>query len=683
MNNEPRQWEFGSPLDEEGNIDQLEDDEEQPEEDREQRRDGKEKKSLREKIEEKRRQTERIRKDLKKLKKAPKQIGRQGKQVAKAAKKITKSARETAEAAARTARAAARASQTAARAAARSTQIAAQTTARIAIVATKAAVTAAQMAARAAVWLAKFVVVYWWLVIIVIIIVIVVAVFLGGQSKISSSAGGSIVVNSEYDDSEHQRIVKSLQDKRDGHNPFHKLVIYEDGENDIDWQCEVGEETEIESCTHKLDIRILKTLDYLTDRHELIEIGLLQTGAPDLLRESFLMELAEYSDEDEEGRMIKETISAFYNGQAIAIVAIDYSEIDELSGPFLKTPIEVNWQKTLSEKMIRPTWEELAYSVGFLDEKIPAYEEVVALKREHLEAERFERYLERPDAYSLYEETLEKISRITILLERFFSDFSSLDGMDSRTVDYFSHAQDVFIEINDNISDPSLMSIDEIVNIIRYLGGNECTELIREGARYIYKATQVANMVNWNKDRLDGNLEWKKAYEARNKVRQVIKELLEMPRETSLSGEPELFDQNLIVKQIVTFSPEDDLDNGLDRLDIFPQGIVSVDVGGVGIDTSGNDGVFDYMDLHFSYHPIDNGVFSKHGTNYIYKLIYPPNSPDPIDSEPWLQAGELIFNTNILGNLLSLHNLFASDIIIYEGEAGKKITYKDFLHIAF
>jgi hypothetical protein len=184
---------------------------------------------------------------------------------------------------------------------------------------------------------------------------------------------------------------------------------------------------------------------------------------------------------------------------------------------------------------------------------------------------------------------------------------------------------------------------------LRVFGTDTNIKLWKEGIKYIYKMTQVANMVGWN-ERGDSNLEWNKAYEARNKIRQVIKELLEMPREGIISattGQPTEendgtnFDGFMAIKQVITFSPEDDLDNGPMNIDVFPKGITAVDVGGVAIegaekatvqDESGEvvvdatvgDGVVDDADRHFSHRPIDNGVFSKMSTNYIW--VYDPNA---------------------------------------------------------
>lgn len=669
MVDESEQWKFSSPFDDEENADQSKEDEEQEEQH------GHGRKGPRRRIG-----------------KRKKKIGRSGKSFQKPTKPI-KPTGKAIKAPVQVAKETTRISHKAAQATIRSTRAAADVAVRTATATVRAVMSAAQAVSNAVTWLSGCAVAWWWLIIIIVIVLVIVFTFLSGSKDVNSLSGGSISVEANVQNVRDQAIVESLIHKMEGDNP--KLVVYQDGKNDINWQCETGD-TGVETCSHLLDIRLLKTLDYLTDIHERIEIGLLRTGAPGLLRESFLDKLSEYNDENDAGvaedkERIKETISAFYTGQAMAIVAIDYSKIRELP---LNTPIKVSWQKTLAEKAIRPVWEEISFNVGFLDKNIPNYERVLVDRNENSLAEQYKVELTILGYSGLYEETFEKISRISVLLKRINGDLATLDSVDPRTIEYFVSAQEFFNELNQNIGDPSTMSEEDIANRIVYLG--ETVELIRNGAECVYKATQVANMVNWNKS--GSQLEFKKAYEARNKIRQVIKELLEMPREISLSGEDQVFDQNLMVKQIITFSPEDDFDNGLERLDIFPEGIMSVDVGGVGIETIGEpetdeegqiidpgyavgDGVYNYMDVHFSHAPIDNGVFSKHGTNYIYQVIDPN---DPL----WEQAGSSIFETgSIPGSTASswniLHDLFVGDCVTYTNEVCKKITYKDFLHISF
>jgi len=699
MDDEIKQWDFGSPLDEE----EKEEDESEEEKENEDRDRDKGRKRKQRKRRKRPKKDKNPQKPELKPKKAPKIPKPKIKGVAKGAQK-------TAQTAVRAGKATAKGAKVAAQAAARSARVAAQATVRVAIQTAKMAI---KVGAQVVNFLGKFLANLYVLaaVVIIIIILVITHFFLGAVNEISSLTGGSIFVPAECDNSEHQRIVSNLYNKRRLEDPPRLVVLDSLTEADLDWQYDAT------GCTgHNLDIRLLKTLDYLTDLHERIEIGMLRYRAPELLRESFLVERVEYDSEEEkekEKEETKETLSAFYTGQAMAITAIDYSKIEELP---LNTPIEVSWQETVSERVTRPIWEELAFSAGYLDRNIPFYKEISKEDRVYLAriAQDFQLSLDS-DSYNLYKEAFRKIWRVYQLILRIqypHGDIISEVPIDAMTIEYLKKASTSFWKlIYEELDFTEIWRVDEDpssifeevsedkLDIIKRLGEGESRKLLREGIRYVYKALQVANMVNWNRKRDDGDLKWLKAYEARNKIRQVIKELLEMPREASLSGEPKLFDESLVVKQIITFSPEDDLDNGLESLDVFPYGITSVGVGGVGItplldseagelplveplpdrewaDKAVGDGIIDYADVHFSHAPIDNGVFSKHGTNYVYKSVCP-------DDPWWEQAGALIFKTSIGGQLDALYDLFVGGCIADLNETCKKMTYKNFLHVAF
>lgn len=707
MADEPRQWDFGSPLDEEGGgLDQSGGPDES-----DQRRRQEEEKSPAEKAKERLENTRRAQKRLKQFKETPqrirkgvekaKQVGRGVKQGAKAvgrgAKAAARTGRTAIQTAGRGARVAGQAGQVAAQAAARSAQIAAQVTARIAAqIAVRVAAQAAKIAAKLAQALVKLLANPYVLaaVIIIIVVVIIINIFLGAVNEISSLSGGSIFVPANYNNPIHRHIVDDIQQKMGGCDP--KVVVYAEGVNDLKWQ----QDSETQAYSHKLDIRLLKTIDYLTDdvRNHRIKIDLLKTGAPDLLRESFLKRAAEYSPEGWEERELKETLSALSTGQAMAITEIDRSQVleptDLICGVRVPPPIRVNWQETVMEKAVRPVWEELAFSVGFLDKNIPIYEGISERNDRDavlMLARAYKQGLGEEGAYDLFKETFRKIPRVYELIKRAMQIASSSDTFDPRTSQYLGQASGAFVLLDDEFRGIETMAEEAVADKILRLG--ELTDRIRSGAKAIYKATQVANMVNWDKPRRDGEKKWLLAYETRNKLRQVVKELLEMPRETFLGEEPSLFDENLVVKQIVTFSPEDDLDNGPENIDVFPWGITSVEVGGVGIATPGNDeerepvvafgdGKVSYADLHFSHAPVDNGVFSKHGTNYVYKLTNP-------DDPGWAKAGDFIFRTfplspgAILSSLDRLHDLFAGGCVTDINETCKRISYKDFLFVAF
>lgn len=553
------------------------------------------------------------------------------------------------------------------------------------------------------------------LLVLALLVWIFTGIFMSGRNKINSMAGGSFFMVADYNNTEDQQIVESLQNKRDGNNPGHKLVIEGDGAGDIDWKWD----DTTKKYTHQLDIRLLKTLAYLTDRHELVKIGMLRSNAPTLLRQKLPIKVKSSGDTEENSKSKfkeTETFSAFYTGQGMAITAVDYSKNIKLPP---KTPIEVDWQRTLVERAARPLWEELAFTSGYLDDKSLNYKKVAELEVGDPEMERIaNQYLDatKTEEFDIFKEGFRKIDRIIQLLDRinlldFGSSAGSLvgltRGMDDRSVEYFNTAKGFFSELRDKTGQNPDASIGNAINAIRALGDN--ADLIAKGAAAVYKATQVANMVGWNERGLTIlALNWNKAFEARNKIRQVTKELLEMPRVTAeayaasradVIGPPTAlefkkmkFTEDLVVKQIIAYSPEDDLDNGLMRIDVFPKGITAVGVGGVGIegaevktekDTEGNivsaatigDGVVDAMDAQFSYKPIDNGVFSKHGTNYIFIDV-------PDTALEWV--GKFLKLTIGFGAAKALFEHWVG-VCTYNPvyETCKPVTYKGFLHVAF
>src|SRR3989344_3978352 len=460
-------------------------------------------------------------------------------------------------------------------------------------------------------------------ILLIFLIFLLFQIFTGSVNQINSLAGGSVLTPADYYNPAHRQIVDRLKQKMSGCDP--KLVIYEGGMRDLEWQCDES----AGRYSSSLDIRILKTLDYLTDRHR-IKVDLIKTGAPDIIRDSFLKKKAKYSASGQDEIEPKETLSAFATGQAIAIVEIDRTNIPELQSAdtacnaSAPAPIAVGWQRTVGEKTIRPIWEELAYSAGWVDKNIYIYQGI-SEQNDQMAIERLASSYQMSEpidgAYDLYKETFRKLPRIMELIDRAITygtgNFEGEQAIDPRALAYLQTAKENYDPLAAIVSGVTAqMPTGEIADRITQLGQPENVAKLRAGARFVYKATQVKNSVNWNKRKKNGDLTWIKADEARNQIRQIIKELLEMPRETSLSGAPTLFDGNLVVKQIITFSPEDDLDNGLENLDIFPMGIVTVDTGGVAIETlttdtetdnAVGDGKGDYADSHFSHAPLDNG----------------------------------------------------------------------------
>ena len=567
---------------------------------------------------------------------------------------------------------------------------------------------------------------------ILLLVLIFWLIFMSGKNYVNSLAGGSIFVPANYSNEEHRAIVQRLQEKMSGPECDHKLVIYDQGKTDLDWQYN----SDTGQYTNKIDIRILKTIDYLTDRHR-IRVDLLTTGAPDILRENFLLKLDQYQHREdsvilpedwndrtpeakedfiknlspEQRANIsvgeeKETLSAFKTGQAMAITEIDRSNLPELqnqdtttcgAGAPLPAPIAINWQKTALEKLIRPTWEELAFTSGFLNQQLSSF---VAMHDDATgrQAETAARdYINslNPDlgggiqVPSQVKEWFRKVRRMQQLLERVQS-WSGQELLSEDTKAHFELALAQFNRLSASIGISDVESYDEarvapIAEIIRNFGSPELVLAMNDAVDNVYRGTQTTNMVEWDK----GDLDYRKAYESRSKIREVIMELMQMPNKTALSADPVIindskhFDENLVVKQIITFSPEDDLDNGILGKDIFPFGINSIGAEGVGMDPSGKDGKVNYADLHFSHAPIDNGVFSKYGINWVYSITSGAGILDfitgvisPFKIDIW--AGVSQSFQNLMSGTLDI-----SLLSMRVGEGIYPIGYQKFLHVAF
>ncbi|MFH0912296.1 MAG: hypothetical protein V1807_01420 [Patescibacteria group bacterium] len=554
----------------------------------------------------------------------------------------------------------------------------------------------------------------WITMAIILVVVIFMAIFMSGKNYINSLAGGSLFMAANYDSAEDRAIVNDLQAKMSGCDP--KLVVSDESKEDLNWQFD----DTTGKFHHRLDIRLLKTLDYLTDIHQRIRVDLLKTGGPVILRDDIVIGLDQYSYRTDSAILppdwndmstadrisyigglsaddrkalekleTKETLSAFNTGQAMAITEIDRSVIPELQsadtacGLPVAAPVAVNWQKTTMQKIVRNTWEELAYTVGFLDKQISVlenfYSDTSDLTLKTVQGYKNDlangRY-----ARGLLRMIFEKFHRTQELLERVDS-WSNQANLASDTKEHFNIALakvqylNAVIGINDldSYDEVNLIPDSELTDRVKGLGSPANTRSLRELIDNVYRGTQVANMVGW----AEGDLDYREAYEARHKIRLVIQELMAMPNKTTLSTDPETinnpahFDESLVVKQIITFSPEDDLDNGPSGRDVFPFGIDAVGDEGVSMNNSGADGKYTYADIHFSHSPIDNGVFSKYGTNWIYSII---NGVPPVTTiaQKFLAVPEAIANFFINKVKKRLTEL-----------PPFPITYQKFLYVAF
>lgn len=538
----------------------------------------------------------------------------------------------------------------------------------------------------------------------VLFVVFIVVIFTNDKNEEAPGLGGSSQsIPVSNNSSEHRDLVDNLLAKAQGNNP--SLVIHGLSANDLNWvETIINEETGETVTTHPLDLRVLKAIEYLTNLHEYIEIGMLRTDSPGFVKDTVVIDSEANGGEDTQ--IVLDTFSSFSTGQAFSIVAIDRTEIPQLISAGEAPPIAVSWQKTLIERAVRPLWEEITFNIGVLDRNSPIYQDVFEDTHESygaafdIEKKLYDARVS--DSVNLYKNSFRTLKRTIALLDRALGldDYLEIDltnsyALDNRTISYFESAKDQLNPIVDYLENNILKGIDldsiesnpesdegviidsnDMVEAIKYLGEGDILERIHNGARFIYKATQVANMVNWDKA---SNLDLKKAYEARNKIRQVIKELLEMPREVSVSSNTS-FDVTMVAKQIITFSPEDDLDNGAERMDVYPYGIKYVDVGGIAMEVLTEDGkadgVLNYSDIHFSHAPVSaNGVFSKGGANYVNKI-----SPD---SNPLEDALSFMDETDIEGQSDALHNLLVGECVSAPGYECQKSSYKDYIYVGF
>ncbi len=611
--------------------------------------------------------------------KTAQQAGQTAQQAGQAVGKVAEqTARATAKVAQVAAEAAARAALQTAQAAAEAARVAIQTAQAI----IQAAIQAAQAAAQAIAAAVSNPYVLLALAVLLIFFILMMQLYTCGANTRSSKAGGSIpqstAVPREQVDSKGEVVIgggtggTEVFDRLRTRIGDGNMVIYAAGSQDpLSVDCGEGSP----NCISKLDTRLLLTIDYLSALHDYLEIGLLKTNSPRSSRYTLMNSLAAYNNSNENQERIVESYTAFATGQAMAIIAVDRSKIPEVLGQ----PILMSWQRTLSEAEVRPVWEELAYRVGVLDRNIPNYRSFVGIgDRETILAA-----IKNNSANeAAYVAMFQVITRVADLIDR----AKGIAKLDSRTVDYLAQSFAIFAGFQDKIGgDPASLSDEEITDVILRLGTPDAIDDLRVGIRLAYKATQVANMVGWNKPVAEGgSLELLKAYEARNKIRQITQELLQMPAKVSLSGNPQIFDRNMVIKQIITYSPEDDLDNGLERLDIFPSGITSVGVGGVGFDDRMRDGVSNYFDAHFSHAPIDNGVFSKMGINFIYNIT-DLGVATPAEFTFTNDNGGKIYQTTIAGELLKLWNTLVggAGTIDPETEIAKRATYQDFIQVGF
>ncbi len=466
----------------------------------------------------------------------------------------------------------------------------------------------------------------WFSGILVFLIVVLVALGLssGEMTFDIGIPGGSFPIYPDYDDPADRALVEEFlalaKPRRDeaGRRVPPRLDawgFFEDGQpmsEELQWQEDEGTGQKL----FPIDERVLRTILYLAGRHAYLAIGGLRQGAPVLTVSQF------------QGGEPLIRRAAFYTGQGLFIKAVDFSERVDEEG--LYTPIDFDWQKYRFERheVLRSIYDELTAQIAvMLKDYLPALKIAAGnastrtwAARRYLEA----REVETEDKTST---TLEKaragLQRIKARLGGALQQNGSspalgaqavlgLPNLDEESYQHFQAALEEIRWIEEWVEEPLVdleklertAQLEQVKESLRRWGGAEVQERFQQAAREIFRGTQVANMKAWQKS---PRLDERRAYEARTKIRQVLAELLAMPRETGENGE---FNRELVARQIITYAPEDDLDNGLPDLDIYPKGVVGVERAGIIIDDTEKDGKVTSEDEYFSHLPMDLGIFS-------------------------------------------------------------------------
>ncbi len=509
---------------------------------------------------------------------------------------------------------------------------------------------------------------FWIVVLIALIIVIVIALFFqfgGVAHKAFNEGGGSFPIEMEYENPEHQVLAgEVMRLKNNG------ILVFEDGlEKDIEWREADGR------MTMNLDWRIMATLKYLGEKWEkrdgVIGIKISTSNGPSATRRKAAIKIAGIALADQTEEPL-DAQSAYEAGQGLGI-----SQIGRISNGLAKTcfkdndgdmknnaPVQVSWQEVASQHIIRPIYEQLQ-----VDSKV-VYEGGAALFGIAKQADKSEVYRNQMEA--LVDDPETWFGKVGNALDLMINNLGIMltQGLDSgihaQTVVYAEDALEKLKAVREKTRGRVLEWKDE-----------ELMQTLHDGLQMTFRMMQVANMVGWQGSRKNKCRLWK-AYEARQNIRQLVLDLERMPAE--LATAPNDWNSDLMVRQLIVYSPEDDLDNGVADLDVFPNGAVAVAEGGVGFDDTDKDGVVDEKDWHFMDLPIDNGVFSKAATIFVYT------------DDSWLgRAGDIqldvALNSATLGGyavLDGMHDIFSgTGISVLSGEKTEKVTYKNFVHVGF
>lgn len=498
---------------------------------------------------------------------------------------------------------------------------------------------------------------FWIVVLILLVILIIIGLFMafgGTAHKTSDLGGGSFPVAMNASNPSHVALVDEVNAlKATGGLSFAAGL-----EQDIVWQ----------GSTTNLDWRVMVTLKYLGEKwyarnKGTVGIVLSASNGPDATRRQAEVTIGSNTKSE-----TVDAISAYRTGQAIGIDrigrvsnALAAACFDDFDGdPTNNAVVEVAWQEIASQDTIRPVFEQLQVDASAV---FPNVAKLALLGQQAANNSSVRQRLEetKDDEKSLIKVT-------TVALEYLITNLGNIgsavgQGVDSRTIQYASSARAKLQE-----------ALDATSGDVTAWGKDEVVEKLRDGLQMTFRSMQVVNMVGW---KTKENCRLWKAAEARERVRQLVSDVVSMPADPSLVPANKDWNPDLMVRQLIVYSPEDDLDNGLSDLDVFPQGVAAVSEGGAGFDIEGVDGQIDEKDNHFMSLPLDAGVFSKIGTIFVYK-----------DENRWAAASGVVARLGwddsvpaeqVLGDF---QRQFDGDASGGEGYT-QTVTYKKFVQISF
>ncbi len=471
-----------------------------------------------------------------------------------------------------------------------------------------------------------------------LIVMVVLITSAGGQNKISGLSGSSFAVAMDYEKQEHKDLVDrviALTQGAEGATPILEVTAPAKIEDLTTWSDQEGKKV------HVMDYRIMKTITYIADQGwEKIIIGQLKSEAPDLTtRKNQHQNLANRD---------MEAFSTYATGQGMGIVALG------LTSPGLTTclglqqpiPVQIAWQETMLENKLRPIYEQLQIDAGQLYVQAGNIQLNAEIKDpfKGLKVDTEKTPVVNPASKALSVQGRTAIDNLMINLNR-FKEITAAD-VNPASIRYADQALGMLSQVNKE--DP--IATEKQLEI---------------GLRAVFRLMQVANVSGWQGDESDGCRLWK-AYEARNNIRKLALQMLQMPVKMVKEGQD--FNDEFVAKQFIVYSPEDDLDNGLPDRDVFPFGATAVGDGGVAFDDSGKDGKVDDRDNHFMAMPFDNGAFSKTSTVFVYRE----------DSTNTEKAPDELKIKDRGDDLNKLHEELDSN----KSSAGR-VSYKNFIQIAF